>query len=343
MRFTFRIKEQLQLLSLQFMQTITGKDIDKAKDYLTNGELVAIPTETVYGLAANALNVEAVIKIFEVKNRPTFNPLIVHSADWQTALQYVQDVPGKAWLLAKTFMPGPLTFLLNKKETIPDLVTAGSPKVAIRVPNHPLTLELLKRLDFPLAAPSANPFGYISPTSAQHVMQNLGGQIPYILDGGQSTVGLESTIIGFDEKEQVVLYRSGGIAVEEIETIIGEKVLLQQNANEKKPETSGQLKSHYAPNTPLYIGNISQLIKQFSSDKIASISFKNEFEGIEKGYQFILSPSGNLHEAASNLFAALRKIDELDATIILAEPFPNEGIGRAINDRLSRAQTENKI
>jgi len=324
------------------MQTITGTDIEIAKQFLMNGDLVSIPTETVYGLAANALNEEAVIKIFEVKNRPSFNPLIVHCATWKLAQQYVNNIPGKAHLLAEKFTPGALTFLLQKKDTIPDLVTAGSEKVAIRIPNHPLTLALLNRLDFPLAAPSANPFGYISPTTALHVFENLGGKIPYILDGGPAIVGLESTIIGFDENEKVLLYRSGGISTEEIESMINEKVLPAPTSPEKNPETSGQLKSHYAPNTPLYIGNIDILRYKFQEKKVATISFKKEIDGIDNKYQFILSPQGSLQEAARNLFAALRKIDQLHVDVIIAEKFPNEGIGRAINDRLNRAQAENK-
>lgn len=324
------------------MQTVIGTDIDRAKHFLKNGGLVAIPTETVYGLAANALNTEAVLNIFEVKNRPSFNPLIVHCADWQMAQQYVKNIPNKAYLLADKLMPGPFTLLLEKKDVIPDVVTAGSSKVAIRVPNHPMTLTLLKELDFPLAAPSANPFGYISPTTAEHVLQSLGGKIPYILDGGPSAVGLESTIAGFGENEEIILYRSGGVSIEDIEKISGEKVQLVNSVAEKNPATSGRLKSHYAPDTALYVGNIDELQREFADKKIAVISFAKKYTGIEDGYQFILSPAANLHEAASNLFAALRKIDELDASAILAEVFPNEGIGRAINDRLSRAKAENK-
>jgi L-threonylcarbamoyladenylate synthase len=324
------------------METITGTDIEKAKQFLVNGELIAIPTETVYGLAANALNDEAVIKIFEVKNRPSFNPLIVHCASWQAARQYVQHVPEKAYLLAGKFTPGPLTFLLTKKDNIPDLVTAGSEKVAIRIPNHPLALALLQSLDFPLAAPSANPFGYISPTSAVHVLESLNGKIPYILDGGAAAVGLESTIIGFDENDNVLLYRSGGISIEEIEKVINEKILPAPSSPQKNPETSGQLKSHYAPHTPLYVCNIDQLKNKFEGKKIATISFTKKIDGIDSEYEFILSPKGNLHEAASNLFSALRKIDQLNADAIVTEPFPDEGIGRAINDRLNRAKAENK-
>jgi L-threonylcarbamoyladenylate synthase len=324
------------------METTIGTDISKAKQFLENGDLVSIPTETVYGLAANALDEKAAVKIFDVKNRPSFNPLIVHCASWSAAQQYVLSVPEKAHLLAEKFMPGPLTFLLSKKDIIPDLVTAGSEKVAIRIPAHPLALALLQSINFPLAAPSANPFGYISPTSATHVFESLNGKIPYILDGGLSQVGLESTIIGFDEKERVLLYRSGGIAAEEIESIINEKVLTAPSSPQKNPETSGQLKSHYAPHTPLYIGDIDALKNDFAGKKIATISFTKNIEGIQREYSFILSPNGNLQEAASNLFAALRKIDQLQADVILAEIFPDEGIGRAINDRLSRAQADNK-
>ncbi len=324
------------------MHTVIGNDIEKARQCLMNGELVAIPTETVYGLAGNALNVEAVVKIFEVKNRPAFNPLIIHVGSWQAVEKYVQHIPAKANLLAKKFMPGPLTFLLPRKTIIPDIVTAGSEKVAIRIPNHPLTLALLQSIDFPLAAPSANPFGYISPTTPGHVLENLAGKIPYLLDGGAATVGLESTIIGFDENEQVLLYRSGGISTEEIEAALKEKIIPAPASTQKDPETSGQLKSHYAPHTPLYIGIIDELKNQFAGRKIASISFTKQFEDIEANRQFILSKEGNLSEAAKNLFAALRAIDKLGADVILAEKFPDEGIGRAINDRLNRARVDNK-
>jgi L-threonylcarbamoyladenylate synthase len=324
------------------MHTIIGNDIKTAAGWLISGEVVAIPTETVYGLAGNALNEDAVLKIFEAKNRPSFNPLIVHVANWRQALEYVEQVPAKAKLLASTFTPGPLTFLLQKKNTIPDLVTAGSDKVAIRIPNHSLTLELLNSIDFPLAAPSANPFGYISPVTAQHVLEGLDGKISYILDGGAATVGLESTIIGFDENENVLLYRTGGISAEQIEELLKEKVTLAKLASEEHPETAGQLKSHYAPHTPLYVGDIDELKKQFEGKRIATISFTKVFEGIDEAKQFILSDNGNLDEAAKNLFTVLRLTDKLKVDVILAEQFPDEGIGRAINDRLGKAQAENK-
>jgi L-threonylcarbamoyladenylate synthase len=324
------------------MHTQVGNDIEKAAAYLISGEVVAIPTETVYGLAGNALNEDAVLKIFEAKNRPSFNPLIVHVANWHQALEYVAHVPEKAKALAAAFTPGPLTFLLQKKNIIPDLVTAGSDKVAIRIPNHSLTLELLNAIDFPLAAPSANPFGYISPVTAQHVYEGLYDKIPYILDGGAATVGLESTIIGFDENENVLLYRTGGISAEQIEELIKEKVTLAKLASEENPETAGQLKSHYAPHTPLYVGDIDGLKNQFEGKNIATISFTKRFAGIDESKQFVLSESGSLDEAAKNLFTVLRLTDKLKVDVILAEHFPDEGIGRAINDRLGKAQAVNK-
>lgn len=323
------------------MHTTIGNDIVKAARFLEKGEVVAIPTETVYGLAGNALNEDAAVKIFEAKNRPSFNPLIVHVKSWQDAQRYVQRVPEKAGILAQHFSPGPITFLLYKKDIIPDLVTAGSDKVAIRIPNHPVAAALLQQLDFPLAAPSANPFGYVSPTTAQHVYEGLNHRIPYILDGGAAEVGIESTIIGFDENNAVILYRNGGISATQIENLLGEKVRFAQLASEKNPETAGQLKSHYAPHKPLYLGDTTALRQQFSGKKIASISFRQPVAGVDK--QYILSPEGNIAEAAKKLFATLREADKLEKIdVIIAEYFPEEGIGRAINDRLKKAQAENK-
>jgi L-threonylcarbamoyladenylate synthase len=186
-----------------------GVDIERAAAFLRKGQLVAIPTETVYGLAGNALDLKSVSSIFETKNRPSFDPLILHVASLEQVSPFVSEFPEKLKCLAEAFWPGPLTVLLPRKASVPDLVTSGLDRVAVRVPNHPLTLALLAQLDFPLAAPSANPFGYISPTQAAHVAAQLGSQVPYILDGGACAVGLESTIVGM-EVEQVVIYRLGG-------------------------------------------------------------------------------------------------------------------------------------
>jgi L-threonylcarbamoyladenylate synthase len=229
---------------------IIGTDIIQAKQLLEQGKLVAIPTETVYGLAGNALNPDAVLSIFKTKNRPSFDPLIVHTDSIEKIERWVKKIPTPLKTLASQVWPGPLTILLPKKEIIPDLVTAGLESVAIRIPNHPLTLSLLQSLDFPLAAPSANPFCYISPTQAEHVNQQLGGLIPYILDGGACQIGIESTIVAW-ENNQLHVLRLGGLSVEAIENLSQQKVQLQLNQS-SNPQAPGMLKSHYAPLKPLY-------------------------------------------------------------------------------------------
>lgn len=314
-----------------------GIDITAAAAYLKAGELVAIPTETVYGLAANALDEDAVLKIYAAKNRPQFNPLIMHVASFEQAKQYIKDISIEAEQLAAAFWPGPLTMLFNKQQNVPDLVTAGSKRVAIRVPNHPLTLQLLSQINFPVAAPSANPSGYVSPTTAQHVYEGLHDKIPYILDGGACGVGVESTIIGWNENNELELYRLGGVAVEAIEQVIGKKIKHHQKITDN-PNAPGQLKSHYATNTPLYLGNIDELLPQFAGRKIILINFQQHHSGIAKEQQFRLAANGSKEEAAKNLFRVLREADQLQADVILAELLPNEGLGRAVNDRLERAQ-----
>jgi L-threonylcarbamoyladenylate synthase len=246
-------------------------------------------------------------------------------------------VPEKAKQLAATFCPGPLTFLLPKKPVVPDIVTAGSDYVAIRIPAHPLTLELLRQIDFPLAAPSANPFGYVSPTTAQHVMEHLQGKIPYILDGGECSIGVESTIIQFNEQDQIIVNRVGGVAVEGIEKITGEKVILH-TTTENQPAAPGQLKSHYATHTPLVVGSIDLLLDLYKDKKVIIISFTRSYTHPALQKQYVLSPAGHMEEAAQKLFKTLRAADTLEADVILAEHFPDEGLGRAINDRLHRAQ-----
>jgi L-threonylcarbamoyladenylate synthase len=322
------------------MKTYIGTDISTAKKLLESDEAVAIPTETVYGLAANALNPDAVLKIFKAKERPHFNPLIIHLPAWEAVKKYAAEIPPEANLLAARFTPGPLTFLLKKRPIVPDLVTAGSPKVAIRIPAHLLTRELLAQLDFPLAAPSANPFGYVSPTTAQHVFEGLGGKISYILDGGECTVGLESTIVDFENGE-VIVRRKGGVAVEAIERVLGKKVEVKTGV-EDHPVAPGQLKSHYATSTPLYVGDAAGLAQRFSTKKIGVIEFGENLRDVAADFRFQLSASGNLDEAAKNLFKTMRQADQCGAEVILSEWLPEEGLGRAINDRLRRAQHEAK-
>lgn len=324
-------------LCIMAMQTVCGTDIETAIAFLAKGEVVAIPTETVYGLAANALNADAVIKIYKAKNRPAFNPLIVHTHSWEQAQQYIKSAPSQATLLARHFWPGPLTLLLPRNDFIPDIVTAGSDKVAIRVPQHPLTLALLQKLDFPLAAPSANPSGYVSPTTALHVYEGLNGKIPYILDGGPCSVGLESTIVGWDDDDQPVVYRLGGISPGQLEEVLGQKVEVRKSVVEL-PATPGQLKSHYAPHTPLLMGKPEDYIPQYPGKKIAVITLGAQPLKTNVAYHFPLSTTGLLDEAAKNLFRILREADQCGADIIIAEEMPHEGLGPAINDRLKRAQ-----
>ncbi len=311
-----------------------GTDLLKAIALLEKGELVAIPTETVYGLAGNAVNLEAITKIFQVKDRPQFDPLIVHVQNIESAKKYVEDIPPKAKLLVEQFWPGPLTILLNRKPIIPDLVTAGLPTVGIRCPDHVLTRTLLASISFPLAAPSANPFGYISPTRPEHVNDQLGNKISYILDGGICQVGIESTIVGFED-DLPVIYRMGGLSVEAIEQVVG-KVSVQLHST-SNPTSPGQLKSHYAPTKKVILGNIPTLIKQYSGIQFAVLSYQTNFKS---NYQFILTPSGKLEEAAQNLFSGLRELDKMPVDIIFAELAPEIGLGKAINDRLKRAAAE---
>lgn len=314
-----------------------GTDIKVVKDLLIRSELAGIPTETVYGLAANAFDPIAVAKIFKVKERPTFDPLIVHVSGLDQAEKFVREIPEKAFILANNFWPGPLTLIFKKREIIPDIVTSGLDTVAVRVPDHALTLKLLESIDFPLAAPSANPFGYVSPTSAEHVDEQLGDKIKYVLDGGLCSVGIESTILGFDG-DDVVVYRLGGCKVEEIEGLIGE-VKVKANSS-SHPVAPGMLESHYAPLTPIVIGNIRELVKKHKHQKIGLISFKDGINGLDLDRQFILSEKGDIDEAATRLFTGLRELDALNLQLIVSEYVPDVGLGRAINDRLKRAEVK---
>jgi len=312
-----------------------GHNIDIAATLLKKGEAVAIPTETVYGLAANALNTSAVAKIFQIKQRPTFDPLIIHLSSFEKVYDYVLEVPEIFEELAKKFMPGPLTLLLRKKDIIPDLVTAGSPYVAVRIPSHNVTKSLLDMVDFPLAAPSANPFGYISPTTAQHVADQLGNKVYYILDGGSCDVGLESTIIGMNENGDIEVLRKGGLSIESIQEVVGNIII--RDISSSNPEAPGMLTSHYSPKVPLILTDLSQLNKVSDINRTGIISFRNFQPTIPTKHQIVLSPSGNFMDAARNLFKGMRYLDGCDIDIIYAEPVPEMDLGIAINDRLRRA------
>lgn len=315
--------------------SIISKDIQKAIDLLCNEDLVAIPTETVYGLAGNIFSEKAIQKIFSTKKRPHFNPLIVHIPSIDSLENVVSYIPEKAKILATAFWPGSLTLVLPKKNTIPSLITAGKDTVAVRVPNHSLTLSLLKQIPFPLAAPSANPFNSISPTKPEHVERYFKNDIQMVLDGGPCINGIESTIIGF-EKDEPVIYRLGALSVEDIEKVIG-KVTLKNTKNEN-PDAPGMLLKHYAPKTLTILTNdILSEIEKNQGKKIGVLSFKNSFKIDENSHEIILSKTGNLAEAATNLYDSLHELDRLQLDIIIAERLPEIGLGISVNDRLQRA------
>lgn len=310
-------------------------DIYKAKEVLLKNELVAIPTETVYGLAGNAYSESALKKIFKLKNRPFYNPLILHISSVNYLKEVAVNIPKIALKLAEEFWPGPLTLVLQKKSHISDLITASKDTVAVRVPNHPVALALLNKLDFPIAAPSANPFGSISPTNAEHVFNYFGEAINVILDGGECEKGLESTIIGF-ENNNPILYRHGAISLEEIEKIVG-KISIKTNSD-NSPNAPGMLSRHYAPTTDTYLtNNIAELIKCFEGRKIGLLLFKNHIQNKNIFHQEILSKSGDFNEAAKNLYAAMHRLDQNKLDVILAERLPDKGLGKTINDKLERA------
>ncbi|NBX93434.1 MAG: threonylcarbamoyl-AMP synthase [Proteobacteria bacterium] len=307
------------------------KNIHSAVEALKKGELVGVPTETVYGLAADALNAAAVAKIYELKQRPLDHPLIVHAADLDTAKELVTTFPDSALTLAQKFWPGPLTLVLPKKSVVPDITTGGLNSVAIRVPEHPVTLKLIRDTGFPLAAPSANPFGTISPTTAEHVEQSFGKKGLIIIDGGPCRVGVESTIISFLGKEPCIL-RLGGLSTEEIEATLGPIAVVGKSAKSIAP---GMLPQHYAPRTPLVLLNETDSLPNLNPMGLLTLSSPagcERFQAIQE-----LSVTGNLQEAATRLYGAMRILDEMDLKLIVAYRFPDRGLGRAINDRLERA------
>ncbi|MBM4103144.1 MAG: threonylcarbamoyl-AMP synthase [Planctomycetes bacterium] len=309
--------------------------IKQAVKLIREGGIVAFPTETVYGLGADALNQKAVARIFEIKKRPSFDPLIVHVATLQQMKQLVEDFPAKARQLTEQCWPGPLTIVLPKSEIVPDIVTAGLSTVAIRMPSHPMALELIRQADTPIAAPSANLFGSVSPTCAEHVREQLGKNVKFILDGGRCSVGVESTIISFAIDPPVVL-RPGGITVEQIESVIGPLDIA--DLMDSRPLSPGRLPRHYAPGTPVVLHSKVRVSPE--NKRIGLLSLQPPRE--RKGFAAIetLSETGDLVEAATNLFAAMRRLDALGLDMIFAVTVPNKGVGRAINDRLCRASGE---
>lgn len=316
--------------------TLISRDINGAIDLLSKDEVVAIPTETVYGLAGNLFSSIAITKIFDIKQRPMFNPLIAHVSSIDRVHSVVNAFPDRAQKLAEAFWPGPLTMVLPKRSHIPDLVTAGKDTVAVRIPNHPLTLQLLETIPFPLCAPSANPFNRISPTRSDHVKAYFEGVIPMILEGGHCAQGIESTIIGFED-EQPILYRLGSISIEEIEGVIGHIEI--KNLQSSAPKAPGMLAKHYAPLTKTYlVDDVMKFASKHLGKRIGILRF-DENTTAEANHIVTLSASGNLKEAASNLYKSLHELDHLHLDLIIAERLPDYGLGRSINDRLQRATT----
>jgi L-threonylcarbamoyladenylate synthase len=310
----------------------TAEAISRAVSLLREGQVVGLPTETVYGLAGDGLNPAALARIFEVKQRPLFDPLILHFADAEGAFALAEKIPNVARELAQRFWPGPLTLVLPKKEIVPDLATSGLPEVALRVPGHPVAQALLRAFGGPLAAPSANRFGRISPTDAQAVRAELGDAVPLILDGGPCAVGLESTVLLISDRQPLLL-RAGGIPLEEIEAIVGP--VQHATPVDDKPQAPGQLKHHYAPRKPLrLVGAVNEIP---SRADVGCLAFGFAIAGFA-GVLENLSPSGNLREAAANFFRALRALDDHPrVSEIYAMALPEQGLGLAINERLERA------
>ena len=313
-------------------------EIQKAVTLLNADKIVAIPTETVYGLAGNIFSDKAILTIFELKKRPLYNPLIVHLKSLEDLHRVVSELPEKALLLAKAFWPGPLTLVLKKQPHVSDLITAGKDTVAVRVPNHPLTLALLQQLDFPLAAPSANPFGSISPTTAQHVADYFDASVLHVLDGGACATGIESTIVGF-EGDQPILYRAGATPIEAIESIVGNLKIITKD--DVAPSAPGMLSKHYAPATPtVFTSNVAAALLSFQHQKIGVMAFSQPYDHPAIVHQEVLSVKGDLNEAASRLYAVLHGLDALSLDVLLVEEVPNQGLGIAINDKLQRASAK---
>ncbi len=322
-----------------------GTDVRRAAEILKSGGLVAFATETVYGLGGNAFDVRAVARIFEVKARPRFDPLILHVAEATWLEQLATDVPAAARKLADAFWPGPLTLVLPKTDAVPDLVTSGLPTVAVRIPDHPLALELLRETDRPVAAPSANPFGQLSPTRPEHVAEQLGEQIDYILDGGPCRIGIESSVLAL--LPSAALLRPGGLPVEEIEGLIG-PVSPPGKTGVKKGtgpicRDGPQGATHTldlspfspAPKTPLVIAAETPHVPP--GQRVGLLSPQPVQDASPYAAVEVLSETGDLREAATNFFAALHRLDAIGLDYIVAFTFPDEGLGRALNDRLERS------
>lgn len=309
---------------------INSKSIREASEVIKSGGLVAFPTETVYGLGANALDPIAVAKIFTVKERPSFDPLIVHIADIADIKRLTKSEDPRVYALAQKFWPGPLTIVLPKSDIVPDIVTSGLPTVGIRMPNNNIALELIKLSGCPISAPSANKFGRISPTRAEHVKKQL-PEVDCVLDGGPASVGIESTVITLD-KEGFIILREGFITAADLLKVLPASL---SKVAEHAPASPGLLKSHYSPLKPIFIEGGSN--NPSDTSKAGYLSFNGQFpEGFKK--VDFLSKNSDLKDAAVNLFGALHRMeDDHEIEFIVSQPVPETGIGKAIMDRLTKA------
>jgi len=327
------------------VKTVISTDCAAAVELLRKGEVVALPTETVYGLAADALNPIAVAKIFEAKERPRFDPLIVHlpSRHW---LEKIADVPTQdrqlILKLADKFWPGPFTMVLRKREIVPEIVTADLDTVAVRISAHPVFAEIMRELDHPLAAPSANRFGRVSSTTAQHVLDELDGRIPLIIDGGPTEHGVESTIVAVRGGEIGIL-RRGPITDEQLSAFARINILTQAG----KVSAPGQLASHYAPKTPLRLIDDAETFLPERDQRVGLLAWGERRTGDRRSLNFAairrLSEKQDLRQAAANLFRYLRELDALGLDFIVAERVPSRGLGAAILDRLQRASHDQAV
>lgn len=314
-------------------------DLDRAVGLLRAGEIVAFPTETVYGLGADAQNESAVAKIFAAKGRPADHPLIVHLPDKEHLTQWARDIPREAIALADAFWPGPLTLILMREDIVPDAVTGGQDTVGLRVPGHPLALELLRRFGSGVAAPSANRYGRISPTTAQHVRDELGERVPLVLDGGACDVGIESTILDLSASTPRLL-RPGAIGREQIAQVIGRMPLLPGESAAPAPRVSGALAAHYAPSTPLRIVASERLrdflnAQRHAGHRCAVLAYSQP-PFIELPHAWHMLPA-NAQGYAHDLYAALRELDAAGARMIVVEAPPAQENWQAVRDRLQRA------
>ena len=330
---------------MEFLSS-SDRDLEKAAAALASGLLVAFPTETVYGLGADAFNLSALARVFDAKNRPRFDPLIVHIAE-PGVLSRITDTASldkaaaeRLSILSQQLWPGPLTLVLPKRPELPDLATSGLPAVAVRFPSHPVAQKLIRLSTGAVAAPSANPFGYLSPTRAEHVKAQLGEKVDVIIDGGRTTVGVESTVLDLSCGVPRLL-RPGGTPREAIEALIGPvEFSLGETAANNAPLSPGQLKSHYAPRTPLVLcrrGELAPLPDTPGEGRLYFSLPENMNSGAADRARF-LSQTGDLTEAAANLFDMLHELDSLGLDLIRAEEAPLSGLGVAINDRLRRAE-----